>query len=153
MSYRFYSFVNNLYMSPIQLGIQTAHAATNMSIAYGHEDTRYDMYVEWASTNPVIMICQGHNVAGLQDLASTLGPLAERLILPFTTFNEDQASLGGVITAVAVLVPERLAGLKHKMVRSPEGDVPEFFNEDGTKPQLTEDELALVKIVKLARLA
>lgn len=154
MASRFYSFVNNLYMSPIQLGIQTAHAVSNMSIAYAPPDDRFDRYFDWALNNPVIMICKGHNVAGLNELRSILEPLATSLNLPFTVFNEDEASLGGIITAVAILVPEELAGLQHEKVTNGSGErVSVFLNEDGTPAHLSADQFELLKIVKLAHLA
>ena len=112
MSYRFYSFVNHLYMNEKQWGIQTAHCvSTMMSRTADHKDKdpeSYQMLQDWAMNDPTIIMCQGGNVAMLTDLYTRLSPLVDVLNLPLVKFHEDQASLGGVITAVAVLVPDGL---------------------------------------------
>lgn len=62
-NYRLYSFVNTLYMSQIQWGIQTAHCvSTMMSAAFraqgedGGAERLADV-LAWAEQSPTIMIC------------------------------------------------------------------------------------------------
>lgn len=62
--------------------------------------------MEWAEQSPTMIVCQGGNVAGLLALEKSLGDFADALRLPVASFREDEASLGGVITCVCVLVPE-----------------------------------------------
>jgi hypothetical protein len=154
MEHRLYSFVNTLYMSPIQWGIQTAHCVSNLSVRYKHNTKQHAAYYEWASGSPTIIICQGINVATLISLRDTLAPLADKLELPFTSFNEDEESLGGVITSVAVLVPETLYDCTVEFERQDDGTrIPVFSAFDGSPLNLTIDEYEFLKIVKLARLA
>ena len=111
MAYRLYSFVNHLYMSPIQWGIQTAHCVStmmnNVAETKDEDPLSYAAVHEWAAQEPTIIVCQGGNAAMLTDLYVKLVPLAARLGHPIVKFHEDDQSLGGVITCAAVVVPER----------------------------------------------
>jgi len=108
MAYRLYTFVNHLYMSPIQWGIQTAHVVCTLSVKYKHNTKQHKAYVDWAANEPTIIVCQGGNVAMLTDTAIRLTALANQLDLARAEFYEDEQSLGGIITAVGVLVPDTL---------------------------------------------
>ena len=155
MNYRLYSFVNHLYMSPLQWGIQTAHCVSNIMAAVGSlkddDPQSYQMVVDWAQS-PTIIVCQGGNVSMLNDLYHRLGPLAFTLALPYTKFHEDAESLGGVITAVAVLVPEIMYDVETRQF--PGGGL-EFLRPDGSiiaqafDPELY-DFLCVVKTARLA---
>lgn len=156
MKHRLYSFINHLYMSPLQWGIQTAHCVSTMSRC---KKTALQTlaYNEWADEEPTIIVLQGGNLGSLKRLEDTLFPLAQKLELPFASFREDQESLGGILTAVSVLVPETLFDVKKE----------EFF--DGTvcykhtysngNGYSTYDEnhnlkeFELIEIIKSARLA
>lgn len=155
MNHRLYSFVNHLYMSPIQWGIQTAHCVSTMSVMYKQNTQQAQDYREWAEGECTIIVCQGGNVAMLTDLHDRLRPLADALDLAVVKFHEDEQSLGGVITSVAVLVPETLYDCSVEFERQPDGErIPVFYTADGTRPlNLTADEYEFLKIVKLARLA
>jgi hypothetical protein len=107
MSHRLYTFINHIYMSPLQWGIQTAHCVSTLSVKY-RNNAQAHAYRDWAELDPTIIVCRGGNVADLQDLHSRISVLAEMLKLPHCAFNEDQKSLGGVMTAVAVLVPDSI---------------------------------------------
>jgi hypothetical protein len=152
MKYRLYSFVNHLYMSPLQWGIQTAHCVSNLSVGYKNGTPQSRAYHEWASNEPTIIVCQGGNVASLRMLSATLSPLADEIKLPFTVFYEDEESLGGILTAVAVLVPETL----YDVAMLPSGTIAGvyFLHENGR--MITYEDKApyeLLTILKNARLA
>ena len=153
MKYRLYSFVNHLYMNEKQWGIQTAHCVSTMSRAYKVNTEQKAAYDTWADEEPTIIMCQGGNVAMLTDLYDRISVLAGELNLPYVKFHEDEASLGGVITAVAVLVPETL--FDH--VVNFENGEPVFckINDvDVCEPAtLTVTEYDFLKIIKLAKLA
>lgn len=106
MKYRFYSFVNHLYMNEKQWGIQTAHAVSTMAVSLHMTAAMKRAYKTWAVEEPTIIMCQGGNVAMLTELHDRLSYLAAQLGLAEVKFHEDEQSLGGVITCVAVLVPE-----------------------------------------------
>ena len=159
MAYRLYSFVNHLYMPPIQWGIQTAHCVSTMSVVTKKEHLA--MYEEWAEAEPTIIVCQGGNVAMLTDLFARLEPLAVALNLTCVKFHEDEQSLGGVITSVAVLVPDTLFDVDVVMetdtTQTPTKfgqRVQHFVTKDGLhtyKPgHIQHDFLSIVKNARLA---
>lgn len=97
---RFYSFVNGLYMSPLQHGLQTAHCIAEMSQL---KDSVFD---EWASNHKTIVILNAINVAGLLELEKTFATMD--IPYPVASFREDEASLNGAITSVGVVLPEEI---------------------------------------------
>jgi len=127
-NYRCYHF-GNYYLSGIQQGIQAAHAQTNMAKFYRHATPQgYDKMLNteqvnmfWSWTGSPTMIClNGGNWQNLTDsknfLMNTGSPsLSERY--PFATFSEDQASLSGMLTNVAIVLPEKIWGAFNALVR------------------------------------
>lgn len=170
ITHRLYSFTNKTYMSPIQLGIQTAHAVSSLMVKtqlaerVGEDPQQTNARVVlWALESPTIMVCDGGNVASLLDLEERLGELADRLGLPWASFREDEASLAGAITAVCALVPDAVFGLRTSAAEDgsvsffPRSDSEiDFSSIEGGLP-LTEasnpDLHALARIVVLAKLA
>ena len=103
--YRFYSFVN-YYLSPLQYGLQTAHCVSEMSVAVGQNTAKVSAYNEWARFDKTIIICNGGNQASLENLFTRLVGYGKEFGLPVTKFNEDEVSLNGALTAVAIIVPQ-----------------------------------------------
>ena len=105
---RFYSFVANLYLSPIQCGIQTAHAVSEMSVKY-HPNTSMagDAYFDWAREDKTIVILAATNHAGVLAAHEQLKVFAEKFELPVTIFHEDEQSMNGMATACGIVVPDR----------------------------------------------
>ncbi len=156
MTYRLYTFVNHLYMNPKQWGIQTAHCVSTMSVAYKHNTEQHAAYLKWATEEPTIIMCEGGNVAMLTALHQRLEVLANALNLPIVKFHEDEQSLGGVITAVAVLVPDTLFNCQVTMENGTyfKREVPEGENpEDPKFYHFTNTEYEFLRIIKLAKLA
>ena len=107
-NYRFYSFVANLYLSPIQCGIQTAHAVSEMSSKYNvltHGTGQRDMFNDWATIDKTIIVCAAINHAGVLDAYAKLQHFGAALGLPVTIFHEDEQSMNGMATAAGVIVP------------------------------------------------
>lgn len=160
MSYRLYSFVNHLYMNQKQWGIQTAHCVSTMSL-YKQNTPQHGMFHDWALNEPTIIMCEGGNVAMLTDLYDRLKVLTDALGLPLVKFHEDDRSLGGVITSVAVLVPDYLFNCQiveyDRATRTPvfKRPVPDGeTNPEDPKYYLFSDiEQEFLSIVKTARLA
>lgn len=107
MELRLYTFVN-FYLSQMAHGIQTAHAAVDLIRYYDtvpHEDPAQRALVhEWADLHKTIIVLNGGNNAMLEETMQ----LAEQSGLPCMDFFEDQQSLGGIRTCVAVVVPENV---------------------------------------------
>jgi hypothetical protein len=170
MNHRLYSFVNKLYMSPIQLGIQTAHAVstlmakTQRAMLAGEDAAgTNERTMLWATESPTIMVCEGGNVGMLLSLEARLGALADRMGLPWASFREDEESLGGVITAVCALIPDDISNLRATttdegalvFIARPDSEV-DFSGLPGGLPVSAESNPVLhelASIVVLARLA
>lgn len=96
---RMYSFVANLYLSPLQHGLQTAHVVSELSLL------KYESYEKWAKDHKTIIICAAINSAGVNEAAEKLAYFAKKLGLPTAKFSEDIASLNGAPTACGIIVP------------------------------------------------
>jgi hypothetical protein len=105
---RLYSFVN-YYLSPLQHGLQTAHCVSEMANQVANEKGEnleaYRKYFDWAENHKTIIICNGGNQAMLEDLFTRLISTSMLFNLALVKFYEDEQSLGGALTSVALLVP------------------------------------------------
>ena len=136
-NFRLYSFVNNVYMSPIQWGIQTAHLVGDMSqMFFNHQD-----FIDWASQDKTIIVCQGGPVGSLIEWQTflesySLGNNGFNFVVD--TFFEDEYSLGGVITATGIILPQIMWDVERKFIRAKltgDSDRVEYIHtaESGTK--------------------
>jgi hypothetical protein len=107
MNHRLYSFVANHYLSPLQLGLQTAHAVGELSL-FTKDSAQGKMYADWAMTSKTIIICGAGNQQGVIDCHNSIGDLARGLGLPCAIFREDTASMNGMATACGIILPETL---------------------------------------------
>lgn len=112
MEYRLYSFVN-YYLSPIQQGIQTGHAAVEIMAKYltniqSVQDLEPDSLInghrvkDWAKKDKTFVILNGGNSAQIKNATSIISASG----FPFAPFYEDNDSLDGIQTCVAAIVPE-----------------------------------------------
>lgn len=108
MELRLYSFVN-FYLSDIQKGIQTGHMAVDLVREYVPDEpetvsqNHLNMVADWADNHKTFIVLNGGNNLMLDNTAS----ICARSGLPWTTFYEDEESLGGLRTCVGVVVPEK----------------------------------------------
>jgi len=105
-NYRMYSF-GNYYLSSIQQGIQCSHGQSNMFKQYIDDKLTplHQVQLEsWLETPTTICLNAGNtkSILCLKDF------LEEKSTLLWSYFNEDEDSLGGIITNVSILVPERV---------------------------------------------
>ena len=110
MELRFYCFVN-YYLSSIQQGIQTGHAAVDVVRKYtrGAQDFankvttyRTSLVEDWADNHKTFVTLNGGNSAGIK--AATA--ICDASGFPYSVFNEDDASLDGIQTCVGIVLPE-----------------------------------------------
>jgi hypothetical protein len=111
-TYRFYSFVAGLYLSPLQRGLQTGHAISEMHadlLLNPDNHSQRTMYDHWATHDKTIVICDALNSAGVVEAYHKLTHLVRDLQqLPVTIFHEDTASLNNAPTATGIIVPDYL---------------------------------------------
>jgi hypothetical protein len=105
MELRLYSFVN-YYLSDMQKGIQTGHMAVDLIREYSDEDMCLqragEIVADWADNHKTFIVLNGGNNQALDNVAT----ICSQSGLPWTTFFEDEESLGGIRTCVGVVVPE-----------------------------------------------
>ena len=107
---RLYVFVN-FYLSSIQQGIQSAHVVHSLFTKYPDPilSKRSALLWEWARNHQTMIVLNGGANSDIREIFYTLEQLQHTRIgnMPFESFREDEKSLGSVMTAVGVVVPER----------------------------------------------
>lgn len=137
---RMYAF-NNMYLSHIAAGIQTAHTIAEMCADYlpslggGMRSGDAVMLHEWARNHKTIIVLNGGMQSDLEDMYEFLSSTENSY--PFGKFHEEQAALNGALTNVGVILPDYIFKYK-QWVKEKEED------GFGYVPTLTEWELVLV---------
>ena len=96
-------------LSGVQKGIQAAHCLVEM----GRKN--HAVFEEWARKHKTLIVLEGGFHADLEEavlvMEEHLGGLGERpALLPWAAFREDEETMNGMLTAVGVVVPERIYG-------------------------------------------
>ena len=157
MELRLYSFVN-FYLSDIQKGIQTGHMAVDLVREYGDQEygltALRDMVADWADNHKTFIVLNGGNNLMLDNAAT----ICSRSGLPWTTFYEDEESLGGLRTSVGVVVPENYFNATY--TNAIFGEIVDFDGRvitdqkiDTPPPNSVQAIFNLIKLLKTSRLA
>lgn len=182
-NYRLYTFVN-FYLSGIQKGIQTAHVVSELFYRYRSRadafvDAETEVLYDWATNYKTIIVLDGGNSQQLIDLHRFIFAWqscefkhagAEKYLLPFRRFYEDEASLNGALTCVGVVLPDDIYDVTFTKfgtqgdkalyrVAGPQGYITEI--EDREEPSLEvldtlsplDARLAFIRKLKTYRLA
>jgi hypothetical protein len=111
---RLYSFVN-MYLSPIQAGIQTGHMTDNMTVKYllhqSGNDEAQCKYVNWILNHKTYIVLNGGDSDMMYEELLLFNALCIQLNLPFAQFNEP--GVGNVLTCYGAVIPERLFNVKY----------------------------------------
>lgn len=109
---RLYSFTN-FYLSSIQQGIQTGHAAVDLFVKYNPKSTftieavqATEMLYDWAENWKTFICLNGGDSAGVQEMFEFLNDPQNPF--PWAPFHESPTALDGVMTTVAVVLPARI---------------------------------------------
>ena len=111
---RFYSFTN-MYTSGIHAGIQTAHAAHEMMLKYSdrpESDEKRVNLMTWATQHKTIIVLQAGYHSALNELYDELKPLSAMLSLPIVRWKEGKEALNGATTAIGLVLPKTVYGIK-----------------------------------------
>lgn len=115
MELRLYSFVN-FYLSPMQKGIQTGHAAVDLMLKYSSGklstlkefSSQQRMANDWAKDHKTFIVLEGGNSKSLLQTTQIIADSG----FPYETFNEDKNSLNGLHTCTAVILPDFIFAAK-----------------------------------------
>lgn len=104
-------FFGNMYLSPIQQGIQAAHVVTKLFVKYGipcENSAAMDMLYQWGNHGVTKILLNGGYQSNLDVIHNALGLLAPELGIPYAKFHEETDALNGALTCVGVIVPEEI---------------------------------------------
>jgi hypothetical protein len=103
-------FFGNMYLSPIQQGIQAAHVVTKLFAYYPTSQYGPSFYTlhAWANDGVTKILLNGGYQSNLAVIFEALETLCMHLELPFAKFHEEQDALNGALTSVGVVVPEEV---------------------------------------------
>lgn len=106
INYRAY-FWTNMYLSPIQKGIQTAHCVSELYMRYFHRPNLLSKVVDWADHSQTIITLNG---GSSDDLDKTLQTrfLSNKEVYPWAVFRESKEALNGSTTCIGILVSEKI---------------------------------------------
>ena len=100
----------SFYLSSIQQGIQSAHVTSELFVKYKYNFDLSSRLYDWAENHKTMIVLNGGINKSLHDLSNFLKEEKDNLSFPapFATFNEDEASLGGILTTVGIVLPEEI---------------------------------------------
>ena len=166
MELRLYSFVN-FYLSSIQQGIQTGHVAVDLVRKYTANvnplnreiyPQKQDMVENWADNHKTFITLNGGNAAGIQEITDVI---TRNNTFPWAIFKEDEQSLGGIQTCVAVILPENIFNARWdpSAINEQNTGMYSFVEEDPNGVPMTtyydkdHRHFELIKMLKSCRLA
>lgn len=103
---RCYHF-QNMYLSGIHAGIQTAHTQHELAMRYrpGHSSPELiKKYTNWAQNYKTIVVLNGGMANKLSDLELFLE--SPENTYPWASFHESEEALNGCITNIGIVLPE-----------------------------------------------
>lgn len=107
---RLYSFVN-MYLSPIQAGIQTAHALQELNLKY--KDTDFEPIIDdWAKNHKTIIVLNGGYQSSIQETINLFDAINDPIVYPdipkypIAFFREENDALNNALTCAVVILPE-----------------------------------------------
>jgi hypothetical protein len=97
-----------MYLSPIQKGIQSAHLTHDLFVKYkDYADVEMKTTLfDWAENHKTMIVLNGGYSSTLEDLHLSL--CDSRNPYPFTHFKESDEALGGALTCVGIVLPEKI---------------------------------------------
>ena len=106
--YRGY-FIGNMYLSPIQQGIQAAHVIQDMytRLAYSHGGAK--IFIDWMNCDRTMILLNGGYQSSLEALYEDFKRLTNNgAHYPIGAFREEQEALNGCMTSVGIILPKRV---------------------------------------------
>ncbi len=104
--------LSNMYLSSIQQGIQSAHAQMELFVKYdadivpGYMSVQKTNLFTWAKEHKTMIVLNGGYVSHMQEALEFLSK--ESHPYPFAPFYESDDALGGILTNIAIVLPEKI---------------------------------------------
>jgi hypothetical protein len=94
-----------MYLSSIQQGIQAFHCLGEMTLNY----TCNNVFEDWLEKHKTLVCLNGGNNASLNEFYNLI---CDNPLYPVAKFHEDEQSMGGMLTCVGIIVPEKIYNVK-----------------------------------------
>jgi len=145
--FRCYHFCHRM-LSPMQTGIQSAHAQMELFVKYRKQriSQKRDLY-KWATDDKTMICLNGGGSNELRDIFTMFDRPDNSLA--WSAFHEDEDSLDGVMTNIAIIVPYEIYNASEEMRNTPDFSSTLLYfpkMKDGFKRQL-------VDLLRTSRLA
>ena len=114
---RYYCYVLNLRaLSAIDKGVQSTHAVVELFNKYtDSSDKELEQKVfTWAERDKTLILLNNGDLESMNKSYELIKTLAYELRIPFAKFNEE--SLGGILTSIALIVPEYVVKLNTDVI-------------------------------------
>lgn len=104
---KFFTLVNNKFLSDKQCGIQSTHACSGLYKKYNDNlfSPEFRIFHEWATKHERMVMLRGTDCLVLQQSYERIKHYAEILKLPHVIYNED-GTLNFAITSIGFILPE-----------------------------------------------
>ena len=100
-------FFGNMYLSSIQQGIQAAHVVAEMFVKYPEDvDAASNTLREWAICSKTMILLNGGYLDTINKLREFFSN--KKNPYPWAPFYEGEDALGGVLTTVGIILPEKI---------------------------------------------
>jgi hypothetical protein len=104
-------------LSSIQQGIQSGHAAMelvnkyydNQNPTYVVDEHNWEVVLDWIQNDKTIVCLNGGNSESMFEWETFLNTYENPF--PWVAFHEDESSMEGILTSIALILPERIYGV------------------------------------------
>lgn len=135
-----------MYLSSLQVGLQSAHVTADLSIKYDHNSKEFLSYKDWAKNHKTMIFLNGGNQENLIMIQNFL--THDQNTHPWAYFREDEASLNNALTCVGVVLPARVYETK---IKDSTGNIIPYTEFQDTISQYEWELLLLLNSLQLAR--
>ena len=98
--------LSNMYLSSIQAGIQSSHAQMELFVKYQEDDDQKAQLYDWAKNHKTMIVLNGGYLSTMQEALKFLDNSSNPY--PWSTFYESEEAMGGMLTNIAIVLPEKI---------------------------------------------
>jgi len=115
-------FFGNMYLSSIQQGIQAAHVMSEMFPKYEpcsggqYDSEEHEMLSDWAMYHKTMILLNGGYMETIVELRDFIR--SGNHSYPWAEFHEGEDALGGILTSIGIILPEKIYQLS-AVIRNP----------------------------------
>lgn len=116
--------LNNMYLSGIHAGIQTAHSHHELALKYlvklndnKNTDNQKELLIDFLQNHKTIVVLNGGMHTNLLSFLSILNLYERDIDYPFAEFYESQEALNGALTNITIILPEKIYAYSRILTR------------------------------------